>query len=263
MDQTHTMSDYSQIARESRLKVLDLIYKAQTSHIASNFSAADIMAVLFEKIDLDKDIFVLSAGWKAALLYYHLWRKGRITEEELNSYCQPGSKFVGLAEPVCKDIKIAGGSMGLGLPGAVGLALAKKLKGEEGRVYVLMSDGELQCGTTWESIQIAAQHKLDNLTVLIDENGLQAMGETQNILKTYFPCGGHWDYSYPDGHDFKQLENALREDWVRYPEKPRVITCKTIKGKGVSFMENNNIWHYKSPNEEEYLEAKQELERNN
>ena len=259
---TQTMGDknsYAEIARQSRIKVLELIYKAQTSHIGSNFSCADIMAVLFEKIDLDKDRFVLSAGWKAAMLYYHLWRKGRITEEQLNSYCQPGSKFIGLAEPIHPDIPLAGGSMGLGLPGAVGLALAKKLKGEDGKVYVLMSDGELQIGTTWESIQIAAQHKLNNLTVLIDQNDFQAMGKTEDILKTYFPCGGHWDYSYPDGHDFTSLESSLREDWVRYPEKPRVITCKTTKGKGVNFMENNNLYHYKQLSSEEFSKALEEL----
>ena len=85
--------DYKELAKESRLKVLDLVYKAQTSHIGSLFSCADIMAVLFSKIDLEKDVFVLSAGWKAAMLYFHLWKKGRITEEELNSYCQEGSKF--------------------------------------------------------------------------------------------------------------------------------------------------------------------------
>ena len=250
---------YAEIARQSRLKCLELVYRAQTSHIGSLFSCADIMAVLFEKIDLDRDKFVLSAGWKAAMLYYHLWRKGRITEEELDSYCMPGSKWIGLSEPIHPDIPIAGGSMGLGLPGAVGLALAKKLKGEEGRAYVLMSDGELQCGTTWESIQIAAQHKLNNLTVFIDENGLQAMGKTEEILKTHFPCGGHWDYSYPNGHDYSDIEVALREDWVRYPEKPRIIVCKTTKGKGVSFMENNNLYHYKQLSDDEYKRAKAEL----
>lgn len=95
---------YADIAKASRIKVLELVYKAQTSHIGSLLGAADIFAVLFEKIDLDKDKFILSAGWKTALLYYHLWRKGRITEEELNSYCQEGSKFIGLAEPMSKEI---------------------------------------------------------------------------------------------------------------------------------------------------------------
>src|SRR3990167_10989970 len=113
---SHTSDYYRKIARQSRIKVLDMIYKAQTSHIGSNFSVADIMAVLFEKIDLERDKFVLSAGWKAAMLYYHLLRKGRITEEELNSYCQEGSKFIGLAEPIVPEIIVAGGSMQLGVP---------------------------------------------------------------------------------------------------------------------------------------------------
>ena len=117
--------DSKQLAKESRIKCLELVYKAQTSHIGSLFSCADIMAVLFNKIDLDKDVFVLSKGWAACMLYFHLWKKGRITEEELNSYCSEGSKFIGLAEPVIPDIKIAGGSMGLGLPGAVGTARRK------------------------------------------------------------------------------------------------------------------------------------------
>src|SRR3990167_10363431 len=175
------MPNYSQIAKDARLRVLDLIYGAQTSHIGSNFSCIDILAVLFEKIDLDKDKFVLSKGWVAASLYYFLWRKGRITEEELNSFCKEGSKFIGLAEPITPDIMIAGGSMGLGLPGAVGLALAKKIKKEEGKVYVLMSDGEMQSGTFWESILITRHHKLDNLVILVDYNGLQAMGETRDV----------------------------------------------------------------------------------
>ena len=98
------MVDYQKIATAARIKVLDLIYKAQTSHIGSNFSAIDIMSVLFEKMDLDKDKFVLSAGWKAASLYYFLWKKGKITEEELNSFCREGSKFIGLAEPMCREI---------------------------------------------------------------------------------------------------------------------------------------------------------------
>src|SRR3972149_1458318 len=110
------MPNYQQIAKDARLKVLELIYKAQVSHIGSNFSCIDILTVLFEKMDLDKDRFVLSKGWAAASLYYFLWRKGRITEEELNSFCMEGSKFIGLAENITSDIPIAGGSMGLGLP---------------------------------------------------------------------------------------------------------------------------------------------------
>src|SRR3990167_10249553 len=176
------MNDYEETAKKSRIKCLELVYKAQTSHIGSLFSCADIMAVLFEKIDLRNDKFVLSAGWKACMLYYHLWRKRKITNEELNSYCQPGSKFIGLTEPIIPEILFSGGSMGMGLPAAVGFALAKKLKKEEGKVYVIMSDGELAVGTTWESALIASHHQLDNLVVICDYNGWQAMGKTNEIL---------------------------------------------------------------------------------
>lgn len=244
------MTDYATIARESRLKVLDLVYKAQTSHIGSLMGCADIFAVLFEKIDLDKDVFVLSAGWKAALLYYHLWRKGRITLEELDSYCQGDSKFIGLAEPVIPEIKIAGGSMGLGLPGAVGIALAKKIKKEPGTVYVLMSDGELQIGTTWESNLIIKQNKLDNIKILVDYNGLQAMGPVRDILEVptdYFP--DRWFY---EGHHYQEIERALGSENI-------YCFFETTKGKGVSFMEGVNLYHYKQLSEQEYEQAKKEL----
>lgn len=256
------MPDYAKIAKESRIKCLELVYKAQTSHIGSLLSCADIMAVLSEKIDWDKDKFVLSAGWKAAMLYYHLWRKRRITGEDLNSYCQPGSKWIGLAEPVCKEIVIAGGSMGLGLPGAVGLALAKKLKGENGTVYCLMSDGELQIGTTWESALIAAHHRLDNLVVIVDNNGLQAMGATKDILSSRFPLASStadsfWRYYEVDGHAYNNIEAVIEQ--ANPKDKPVVLVCNTIKGKGVSFMEGNNLYHYKAPSEKEYELALKEL----
>jgi len=251
------MTDYKTIARESRLKILDLVFRAQTSHIGSLMGCADIFAVLSEKIDWDKDKFVLSAGWKAALLYYHLWRKGRITLEELDSYCQDGSPFIGLAEPIIPDIPIAGGSMGLGLPGAVGLALAKKIKGEEGTVYVLMSDGELQIGTTWESALIASQHKLDNLVVVVDVNGFQAMGETKDILDPFLTDWNGWNECWVDGHNYSAIVTTLR--FQNEDNKPSLILANTIKGKGVSFMENNNLYHYKQLSEDEYNRAKQEL----
>lgn len=256
--------NYEQIAKESRLKVLDLIYLAQTSHIGSNFSCIDILTVLFDKIDLEKDKFVLSKGWAAASLYYFLWRKGKITEEELNSYCQPGSKFVGLAEPVIPEIMIAGGSMGLGLPGAVGLALAKKINGEEGTIYCLMSDGELAIGTTWESALIASHHKLDNLVVIIDKNGFQAMGKMKDILEmqyVYFmsgdmpACFSEWTGLQINGHNYEEIFTSV----VYRRIFPTFIIADTIKGKGVSFMEGQNVFHYKAPTKEEYEQAKEEL----
>lgn len=252
------MKDYKQIAKESRLKVLDLIYKAQTSHIGSNFSVADIMAVLFENVDLEKDKVILSKGWAAAMLYYHLWRKGRITDDELNSYCKKGSKFIGLAEPIIPEISFAGGSMGYGLPAGVGFALAKKMKDENGRVFVIVSDGELNCGTTWESILIASKYKLDNLTVIIDMNGYQAMGTTEDILPVdHYHLFASWDGVALNGHDYRSLEVAITSKL--HDNKPFVIFAKTVKGRGVSFMENKNLWHYMHVDDEHYEKALEEL----
>ncbi|PIV42733.1 MAG: hypothetical protein COS26_01705 [Candidatus Nealsonbacteria bacterium CG02_land_8_20_14_3_00_40_11] len=155
--------------------------------------------------------------------------------------------------------------MGFGLPFGVGFALSKKIKKEEGKIYVLMSDGEMDCGTTWESVLIAAHHKLDNLVVIVDFNGLQAMGRVKDILnieplKDKWQAFG-WEVREIDGHNFKEIEKALAES---APEegKPRVIIARTIKGKGVSFMEGNNLYHYKAPSDEEYQKALKELESN-
>ena len=251
-----------QLAKEARKTVLGLIYKAQTSHIGSNFSCIDIMAVLFGRFfNWEKDRFILSAGWKAASLYFFLWKAGRITEKELNSYCQGGSKWIGLSEPIHPDIPFAGGSMGMGLPAAVGFALAKKLKKEEGRVYCLMSDGELQCGTTWEAALMALHYGLDNLTVVVDYNGFQAMGLTKEILGIPLKSLQEFFVLYHiDGHDLVRAERsfnlirALGQGGV-----PRMLIAHTIKGKGVSFMENNNLYHYKAPSKEEYELALKEL----
>lgn len=253
---------YKEIALEARKRVLEMIYKAQTSHIGSNFSCIDLLAVLFEKADLDKNKIILSKGWAAASLYYFLYKKGRITEEELDDYCQPGSKFIGLAEPIIPEIPAAGGSIGFGLPFGVGFALAKKLKKEEGKAFVLMSDGEMDCGTTWESALITAHHKLDNLSVIVDVNGLQAMGNVKEILnieplKDKWQAFG-WEVREIDGHNFKEIEKALTNPPL-HEGKPVVIVAKTIKGKGISFMEGNNLYHYKAPSEEEYQQALKEL----
>jgi len=257
--------NYQKIATEARKKVLELVYKAQTSHIGSNFSCIDLLTVLFEKLDLDKDKIVLSKGWAAASLYYFLWRKGRIKKEELDSYCQPGSKFIGLAEPVIPDIPAAGGSMGFGLPFGVGFALAKKIKKETGKIYVLMSDGEMDCGTTWESALIGAHHKLNNLVVMVDFNGLQAMGKVEEVLNVE-PLKNKWEsFGWKvleiNGHNFEEIEKSLALALVE-PEKPFVIIARTIKGKGASFMEGNNLYHYKMLSDDEYQKALKELEKN-
>jgi len=255
-----TIDKYKQIATAARKKVLELIYKAQTSHIGSNFSITELLTVLFEKADLDRDKIILSKGWAAASLYYFLWRKGRITEEELDSFCMPGSKFIGLAEPIIPEIPASGGSMTYGLPFGVGFAMAKKFKKENGKIYVIESDGGMQGGQTWEAIQIAAQHKLNNLVLMVDDNSLQAMGETKKILNIH-PLDKKlkifgWNVKKINGHNFRQIEKAISVK----SKKPLAIIAKTIKGYPISFMRGNNLYHYKNLSKKEYLKALKELQ---
>ena len=251
---------YKEKARQARLKVLEMIFEAQTSHIASNLSCVDILTVLFDKIDLDKDKFILSAGWKAATLYYFLFTKGKITEKELFSYCKSGSKFIGLAEPIIPEIPFSGGSMQMGMPASIGFALALKLEKKEGTIHCLISDGELQGGMIWESALLANQYKLNNLIVWIDYNELQAMGRTSDIL-TVEPLRDKWlafgwNVFEIDGHNFEAIEHVIGAGHLA---SPTIVIAHTIKGKGVSFMENQNIYHYKAPSKEEYKLAMEEL----
>jgi len=262
--------NYKELAKEARINVLNLIYEIQTSHIGSNFSCIDILTVLYDianidkKLKEDRDRIVISKGWIAASIYYFLAKKGIISNEYLKSYCQNNSKYIGLLEPSIRGVEAAGGSMGFGLPFGIGFAFAKKIKKETGRIFVLMGDGEIAIGTTWESALIAAHQKLDNLVVIVDCNKFQAMGKVKEVLnieplKKKWESFG-WQVQKIDGHNLKQIEKSLK---VSSPKgKPMIIIAKTIKGKGVSFMENDNIYHYKAPSEKEYLKALKELKQN-
>lgn len=253
------MENHKIIANEIRKTVLSMIYKAQVSHIGSNFSCIDVLTVLYSKMNPEKDKLVVSKGWVAASIYALNVKYGYMPQETIDTYCDGKSEYIGLIEPIgYPGCVIAGGSMGLGLPGAVGLALAKKLKGERGKVYVLISDGEMQIGTTWESVLIAAHHKLDNLIIMVDENSWQAMGRIEDILpypKDFFEFYDNVRYS--DGHNYEEIESAL--EMGSYYGGPQIIFFETIKGKGVSFMENNNLWHYAQIKEDDYKKALEEL----
>ena len=267
-----TNTDYKKIATEVRKTVLRMIYEAQTSHIGSNFSCVDILTVLYSIAHVDKDLkedrdrIVISKGWVAATIYVLLAEKGIIPKEDLETYCKEGSAYIGLVEPSVRGIEAAGGSMGFGLPFGVGFALAKKLKKEQGKVFVLLSDGEMQIGTTWESALIAAHHKLNNLFVIVDANELQAMGKVKDILNIdplvdKWKAFG-WEVRVIDGHNFKEIEKSLTDSPL-HKEKPIIIIAKTIKGKGVSFMEGDNVYHYKQLSDSEYKRAISELDKRN
>ncbi len=256
------IKNYKEATRQARIKVIEMIFRAQSSHVGSNLSAIDMLTVLFEKLDFENDRLVAGKSWVAATLYYLLSEKGIIPKEDLERYCQPGEKvYMGVLEPhPIFGMEFACGSLGYSLPGAVGFALTKKLNGEKGNAYVLVTDGEMQVGMMWESILIAKQHNLANLVVFIDNNRLQAMGVTKDILniepldervKTF-----GWHVQRVDGHDYKAIESAI--DNVS-DSSPNMIICDTVKGKGVSFMENNNLYHYKHLSQEEFDKAMEEL----
>ena len=256
-------------AKEVRRQVLKMIHAAQTSHIGSNFSCIDILTVIHEIADFSKDKLVYSKGWAAAAAYVFLARRGVIPWEDLDTFCQPGSKYIGLLESDVPGIEAPGGSMGYGLPFGVGYALAKKLKGEDGRVFVLMSDGEQAIGTTWESALLAAHHHLDNLTVIVDYNTFQAMGKVSEVLnieplRAKWEAFG-WDVWNIDGHSYEDIKSTLTHplghcDLDCLQPLPQVVIAHTTKGKGVSWMENKLDWHYKTPSDEDYEKALQELQ---
>lgn len=248
--------DYAGIAKEVRRKALTIIHRAQTSHIASNFSVTDLAVVLYENLK-PEDRVVWSKGWAAATTYILMARRGEFPESDLDIF--PKAPYLNLVEYGVKGVETTGGSMGHGLPVALGIALGQKMAGKEGQVYCIMSDGELNEGTTWESIMVAAHHNLKNLTVLIDRNKWQAMGRTEDVIKME-PLADKWavwgfETARVDGHNYEELEKALLEK----QNGPKVIICDTIKGKGVSFMEDSLVFHYKYVDDEVYAKAMEEL----
>lgn len=246
-----------------------MIYSAQVSHIGSNFSCIDILTVLYSKMNPKVDKLVVSKGWVAASVYALNVKYGYMPQEAIDTYCDGKSKYIGLIEPLGYfGCEIAGGSMGLGLPGAVGLALAKKLKREEGNVYCLVSDGELDGGMIWESALIASHHKLNNLILICDYNKFQAMGKKNEILnieplmEKWMAFG--WKVIEIEGHNYEEIYQSLNADWYGpkdVMDKPMIIIANTTKGKGVSFMENNNLYHYKQLSDDEFFKAMEELNK--
>lgn len=251
------MKDYAAIAREVRRKVLTMIHKAETAHTASNFSVTDLGVVLYENLK-PEDRVVWSKGWAAATTYVLLARRGQIPEKDLEIF--PKKPYINLLEYGVEGIETTGGSMGHGLPVALGIAIGQKKASTPGMVYCIMSDGELNEGTSWEGALVGGHHELDNLVVLVDRNTWQAMGKTEEVLRLE-PLEDKWrafgwDIARVDGHDHHAIEKALL---APMQGKPRVIICDTVKGKGVSFMEHTLVFHYKVIDKETYDKAMAEL----
>ena len=244
--------------------------KGKSSHIASVLSCADLISVIFAKFlnlypenpsDDNRDRFILSKGHAGAGLYSVLAKLKFVDESLLDSHYQNGSYLSGhVCHKIFPGIEISTGSLGHGLPISVGKAIGLKLKKNSRHVYCLMSDGELDEGSNWEAILSASHYKLDNLTAIIDRNRLQSIEDTETTLaleplKEKFNSF-EWNVEVIDGHDHKQISSALEK---KNNKKPTMIIANTIKGKGVSFMENKVVWHYRSPSLEDIKIANNEL----
>ena len=262
-------------ARNIRKNIIRQVAKAKCGHPGGALGAADILTFLyFEVMDItpenaatqDRDRFVLSKGHSSPLLYAVLAEKGIIPEEELMTFRALDSRLQGHPNMnLTPGVDMSTGSLGQGLAAADGMALANKLSGNNHRIYCLIGDGESEEGEIWESAMAAAHYKSDNLCAIVDVNGLQIDGPTSEVigpepLDEKFKAFG-WHVITVDGHDYDQLRQAF-EEAKTVQEKPTAIIARTIKGKGVSFMENKAEWHGVAPNEEQTEIALKDLEAN-
>lgn len=266
------LAKFRDLAVKIRAHALCMTHKANASHIGSCLSIADILAVLYGgvlQLDSarpdwpDRDRFILSKGHGCAALYAVLAEQGFFAKEWLETYCQDGAHLAGhITHHGVPGVEVSTGSLGHGLPIGCGMALAGKHDNQPYRVFVLLSDGECDEGSTWEAALFAPHHHLDNLIAIIDYNKIQSFGTVKEVLDLE-PLTGKWRafgwaVQEINGHDFGQIDDALK----RVPFKiaqPSCIIAHTIKGKGVSFMENQLAWHYKSPNAEQLHQALAEL----
>ncbi len=264
--------DLGIIAKNMRINIINMLKEAKSGHPGGSLSACEILAALYfkeMKIDpknpdwVDRDRFVLSKGHAAPVLYAALAEKGYFPKEELMELRKVDSMLQG--HPDMKGtpgVDMTTGSLGQGLAAANGMALAGKMDKKDYRVYTLIGDGESQEGIIWEAAMLASHYQLDNITVFLDHNGLQIDGtnlEVMNIepIDEKFKSFG-WHVIKIDGHSFEEIFKALDEA-KNIKGKPSIIVAKTIKGKGVSFMEDQVDWHGKAPTEEEALKAIDEL----
>ncbi|HVU38456.1 MAG TPA: transketolase [Opitutales bacterium] len=264
------LAGLDQVARRLRYDVVQMSHRAGTPHLASALSCVDALTVLYWRVaqinadqpaDPARDRCILSKGHAASALYAVLATRGFFPRSELETFAKHGAALAEQPAPGCAPgVELATGSLGHGLPVGTGLALAARIQKQPYRVFVVMSDGECNEGTVWEAAMLAAAHKLGRLTIVIDYNKWQATGRSNEVmaldpLVDKWRAFG-WDAQELDGHDLAALDRALT---APAGERPRAIVAHTVKGKGVSFMEDDNNWHYRVPTAEEVEKARLEL----
>ena len=260
------------IAAKARMGIIEGTFRAKSGHPGGSLSCTDMLTYLYfkemnvnpeEPRGADRDRFVLSKGHAAPALYSVLAQRGFFDPEELKTLRQPGSRLQGHPNMnLTPGVDMSTGSLGQGVSTACGMALGAKKSGRDYRVYTVLGDGEIQEGQVWEAMMFAAHYSLDNLCVIVDNNGLQIDGAVDQVMSPY-PIDKKLEafglfVQVIDGHDFSAMEKALaaaRQEKGR----PSAIVMKTVKGKGVSFMENQVSWHGSAPNAEQYEQAMAEL----
>jgi len=268
------LQHYISLAKDIRRTILDLVHSTGTPHIGSAFSCVEILVSLYFRImninphrplNPARDRFILSKGHACAGLYAILQKRGFLSKKDIAAFAVNNGRLeLHPSLNVKKGIEATTGSLGHGLSIGAGMAYAAKCDKKKFKTYVLLSDGELNEGSTWEAVMFAGHHRLNNLIAIIDYNKMQAMGFTRDILDLE-PLAEKWGSfgwkAYEvNGHDFKDLFDVL-ESARKTIMMPAVVIAHTVKGKGVSFMENNLLWHYRAPDHKEYKKALKELLR--
>lgn len=261
------------LAKRIRADALRMVHRANASHVGTCLSMADLLAVLYGRVLRvdpsrpdwpDRDRFILSKGHGAAIVYAVLAERGFFPREWLDTYCRDGSRLGGhICHHGVPGVEISTGSLGHGLSVGCGMALAGKRDRRPYRVFVMLSDGELDEGSNWEPILFAPHHGLDNLVAVVDYNKIQSFGSVEEVLELS-PLADkwrafRWAVREIDGHDYGQIEDALT-GLPAEPGRPTAVIAHTVKGRGVSFMEGQLLWHYKSPDEDQLARALRELE---
>ena len=241
---------------QARRKIADIVYHGGASHIGTSFSVVEILAAVFQTVDLakikqkapDRDRIILSKGHAAAALYVVMGQAGLLTDEELSSYYQNGSLLSGHVSHFVPFVEHSTGALGHGLPVGVGIGLGLKSQNFLAPwIYVIMGDGELNEGSNWEALMLAGHHRLNNLCVLVDNNNLGGVGKTSDTCSLMPLTAKFKSFGFAvvetDGHDVAKIMAALKP--ARKSLQPAAVICHTVKGKGASFMEGNNVWHYR------------------
>jgi len=273
MSETTMITDLSKLAAKIRRHVVRMTSRAKSSHVASSLSMTDLLAVLYggilrvnsaEPLWPDRDRFILSKGHGAAAVYAVLAEKGFFPVEELDTFYQDGSALAGhITRSGVSGVEASTGSLGHGLGIACGMALAGQRDHRTYRVFALLSDGECDEGSTWEAILFASHHHLDNLVAIVDYNKIQSLASTEDTLALE-PFGDKWrafgwSVREINGHELTEIQGAL-ETVPWQVGRPTCVIAHTVKGKGVSFMENSVLWHYRPPDNDELQRALTELE---